>query len=71
MAEVRGHSSAVAFDTRSNPQDRRLMRQDGSPLALAFHDPLLRGLGLNGDTYGDSVLLLGSKTERHVSHREH
>jgi hypothetical protein len=30
------------------------MRNDGSPISVAYGDPLLRAEGLNGDTYGDA-----------------
>jgi hypothetical protein len=30
------------------------MRSDGSPISVAFGDPLLRAEGLKGDTYGDA-----------------
>jgi hypothetical protein len=32
---------------------RRALRQDSSPLAIAFADPVLREQGLTGDTYGE------------------
>lgn len=35
------------------PAQRALMRRDGSPLALAFADPVLRGEGLASDRLGD------------------
>jgi len=34
--------------------ERRQLRRDGSPLALAFADPELRADGLAGDTLGDA-----------------
>lgn len=34
------------------PDDRAQCRADGSPLAIAFADPLLRASGLFGDTVG-------------------
>ena len=44
------------FETEyANLRRRRLMREDGSPLALAFQDPVLHGEGLKGDTYGDAM----------------
>jgi hypothetical protein len=35
------------------PPQRDLMRRDGSPLALAYADPVLRREGLMGDRLGD------------------
>lgn len=35
--------------------DRRAMRADDSPLAIAFSDPVLREEGLAGDRYGDAI----------------
>jgi hypothetical protein len=34
--------------------ERRVMRQDNSPIAIAFADPVLRLQGLAGDTYEDA-----------------
>jgi hypothetical protein len=34
--------------------ERRRLRRDGSPIALAFADPVLRAAGLAGDTLGDA-----------------
>lgn len=36
------------------PVERDAMRRDGSPLAVAFADPLLRAEGLQNDTYGEA-----------------
>jgi hypothetical protein len=35
--------------------ERMLLRDDQSPLTLAFNDPVLRAEGLEGDHYGDAV----------------
>lgn len=43
------HSTEFAAE----PQ-RRTMRQDSSPIAVAFADPVLRLQGLAGDTYEDA-----------------
>ena len=40
------------FGTR---RERRAKRADGSPLAVAFEDPVLRAEGLQGDRVGDAV----------------
>ena len=34
--------------------DREHMREDNSPISVAFADPVLRGAGLEGDTLGDA-----------------
>lgn len=36
-------------------QDRLALREEGSPLTVAFADPILRSAGLKGDTFGDAV----------------
>jgi len=33
---------------------RQTMRSSGSPITVAFEDPILRAEGLEGDTYGDA-----------------
>ena len=46
--------------------ERRRLRRDGSPIALAFADPVLRADGLSGDTLGDAQLYFGlSDDEAH------
>lgn len=46
--------------------ERRRLRRDGSPIALAFADPVLRADGLDGDTLGDAQLFFGlSDDEAH------
>jgi hypothetical protein len=46
--------------------ERRRLRRDGSPVALAFNDPVLRAEGLAGDTLGDAQLFFGlSDDEAH------
>jgi hypothetical protein len=46
--------------------ERRRLRRDGSPIALAFADPVLRAEGLTGDTLGDAQLFFGlSDDEAH------
>jgi hypothetical protein len=37
-------------------QERPFMRADGSPLTVAYADPVLRAAGLRGDTLGDGML---------------
>ncbi len=36
------------------PGHRERMRSDGSPIAIAFGDPVLRDQGLQNDTYGEA-----------------
>jgi hypothetical protein len=43
--------------------ERRRLRRDGSPIALAFADPVLRAAGLGGDTLGDAQLFFGLSDE--------
>ncbi len=46
--------------------ERRTLRRDGSPIALAYADPVLREAGLAGDTLGDAQLFFGlSDDEAH------
>jgi hypothetical protein len=46
--------------------DRAALRVDGSPLTVAFQDPVLRGSGLGSDRYGDAVRFFGlSDREAH------
>jgi hypothetical protein len=35
-------------------RDRALMRDDDTPIAVAYADPVLRDAGLQGDTFGDA-----------------
>jgi hypothetical protein len=47
--------------------ERRRLRSDGSPIALAFADPVLRAEGLAGDTLGDAQTFFGlSDDEAHT-----
>lgn len=53
----------VEFYTQA---ERPRLRQDGSPIALAYADPLLRAQGLAGDTLGDAQAFFGlSEDEAH------
>jgi hypothetical protein len=49
------------FGTRA---ERESKRADGSPLTVAFQDPVLRAQGLRGDRVGDAIDFFG------LSHRE-
>ncbi len=42
-------------ETEYLPRDQRMMmRMAGSPISVAYADPVLRAAGLEGDTYGDA-----------------
>jgi len=41
------------------PDERLAYRADGSPLAVAYADPVLRAAGLAGDTVGDAAGFFG------------
>ena len=43
--------------------ERRQLRRDGSPIAVAFADPVLRADGLAGDTLGDAQVFFGLSDE--------
>ncbi|AZO05536.1 hypothetical protein EOA27_01450 [Mesorhizobium sp. M2A.F.Ca.ET.037.01.1.1] len=46
--------SALTGTEYVDPGVRERVRADGSPLAVAFDDPLLRAAGLQSDTYGEA-----------------
>lgn len=46
--------SALAGTEYRPPRERDVMRGDGSPLSVAFDDPVLREEGLQNDTYGEA-----------------
>lgn len=49
------HSLAALHGTEYRSSiDRDAMRCEGSPLTVAFNDPVLRGQGLSNDTYGEA-----------------
>jgi hypothetical protein len=52
------------FGTR---RERRAKRADGSPITVAFKDPVLRAEGLRGDRLGDAVDFF-EISEREVHH---
>lgn len=43
---------------------RKVLRADGSPLALAFGDPVLREDGLTGDTLGEGMAYFGLSEQK-------
>jgi hypothetical protein len=43
-------------ETEHQPHDERLrLREDGSPLTVAFEEPVLRSAGLEDDTFGEAA----------------
>jgi hypothetical protein len=46
------------------PDERIAYRADGSPLAVAYADPVLRAAGLEGDTVGDAAEFFGLSHEQ-------
>src|SRR3954467_678660 len=46
------------------PDERLAYRADGSPLAVAYADPVLRAAGLAGDTVGDAAEFFGLSQEQ-------
>ncbi|WP_311031182.1 hypothetical protein [Mesorhizobium koreense] len=46
--------AALAGTEYRAPRERDVMRSDGSPLSVAFEDPVLREEGLGNDTYGEA-----------------
>jgi hypothetical protein len=46
--------AALAGTEYRPPRERDVMRGEGSPLSVAFGDPVLREEGLRDDTYGEA-----------------
>src|SRR4051794_8235061 len=46
------------------PEERLAYRADGSPLPVAYADPVLRAAGLEGDTAGDAAEFFGLSHEQ-------
>jgi hypothetical protein len=46
--------AALAGTEYRPPRQRDVMRGEGSPLSVAFEDPVLREEGLQDDTYGEA-----------------
>ena len=42
-----------------SPRERKALRADGSPLSVAYADPVLRAAGLRSDTVGDAAEFFG------------
>ena len=54
----------IEFQPRA---ERPSMRADGSPLTVAYNDPVLRAAGLNSDTLGDAMRFF--ELSEHQAHR--
>ncbi|HEX6981094.1 MAG TPA: hypothetical protein VF342_17525 [Alphaproteobacteria bacterium] len=67
LLDQRGESVRTLHETEFAPRRiRHAMREDDSALTVAFQDPVLRGEGLSGDTYGDAVRFFRlSESEAH------
>lgn len=51
---------ATLIETEYRPRKQRdAMRSDNTAITVAFEDPVLRGEGLSGDTYGDAKQFFG------------
>jgi hypothetical protein len=63
------HDGPVKLLTRIeylSERERALVREDNSPLTIAYRDPVLRGEGLAGDRLGDAVAFFDlNKSEAH------
>jgi hypothetical protein len=50
-----GKRLATLYQTENLPfKDRECIRAEGSPISVAFADPVLRAAGLRGDSYGEA-----------------
>lgn len=51
---------ATLYETeRQSAAMRDTLRSDGSPISVAFDDPMLRAAGLENDTYGQALRFFG------------
>lgn len=48
------HLSTLRQTEHQSPSVRANMRGDGSPISVAYSDPMLRAAGLADDTYGEA-----------------
>jgi hypothetical protein len=67
LLEKNPHRALTALGgTEYMPLDmRHLMRSDGSPITIAYDDPLLRAEGMQNDTYGEAKRFFQLK-DRHL-----
>ncbi len=55
LEQIPGRRLSTLPQTENQPVRTRVtMRADGSPLSVAFADPVLRAAGLEDDTYGEA-----------------
>ena len=61
LLEENSHQSLRSlYETEyASLRNRAAMREDHSPLTVAFEDPLLRAQGLQSDSYGDAIKFFG------------
>jgi hypothetical protein len=57
--EPRRHLCAIHDIEYKSPQELFAYRVDGSPLSVAYADPVLRAVGLRSDTVGDAGEFFG------------
>jgi hypothetical protein len=54
-----GRLRAIPEVEHGGRRERAARRADGSPLTVAYEDPVLRAAGLRGDTIGDAAAFFG------------
>jgi hypothetical protein len=59
LARQPGRLRAIPEVEHGGRGERAARRADGSPLTVAYEDPLLRAAGLRGDTIGDAAAFFG------------
>ena len=59
LARQPGRLCAIPEVEHGGSRERAARRADGSPLTVAYEDPVLRAAGLRGDTIGDAAAFFG------------
>ena len=59
LARQPGRLRAIPEVEHGDRRKRAARRTDGSPLTVAYEDPVLRAAGLRGDTIGDAAAFFG------------
>jgi hypothetical protein len=59
LARQPGRLRAIPEVEHGGRRERAARRADGSPLTVAYEDPVLRAAGLRGDTVGDAAAFFG------------
>jgi hypothetical protein len=59
LARQPGRLRAISEVEHGGRRERAARRADGSPLTVAYEDPVLRAAGLRGDTIGDAAAFFG------------